>query len=124
MKRTIILIATLLTTFAVTGVTNPSESIAVPSSGMEVMVRIGHGGSTYDTALGMSLGRDACMLLNATGVKLDVIERIGHGGSTYSSSRLTSDHPVTCTSVQVRVKIDERIGHGGSMYSYGETITN
>lgn len=47
MKRTIILTATLLTTFAVTGVMNPSESIAVPSSGMEVMERIGHGGSMY-----------------------------------------------------------------------------
>lgn len=47
MKRTIILTATLLTTFAVTGVMNPSESIAVPSSGMKVMERIGHGGSMY-----------------------------------------------------------------------------
>jgi hypothetical protein len=47
MKRTIILTATLLTTVAVTGVMNPSGSIAVPTSGMEVMERIGHGGSMY-----------------------------------------------------------------------------
>ena len=85
MRRTIILAATLLTTLAVTGVVNPSGSIAVPTSGKQMMERIGHGGSTYDTAHGMIPGRDGCTLLNPTGVQVDVIGRIGHGGSTYSS---------------------------------------
>ena len=124
MKRTIIITATLLTTFAVTGVMNPLASIAVSTSGVEVMQRIGHGGSTYDTAQGMALGRDRCTLLHATGAMVDVIERIGHGGSTYSSSRLTSDHPVNCTGLQAMLAIEERIGHGGSTYSYGDTMTN
>jgi hypothetical protein len=88
MKGTIILAATLLTTLAVTGVMNPSRSIAVPTSGIEVM------------------------------------ERIGHGGSTYSSSRLTSDQPVSCTGLQANVNIEARIGHGGSTYPYGVTMTD
>ncbi|MDH4081775.1 MAG: hypothetical protein OEU68_18410 [Nitrospira sp.] len=124
MKGTIILAATLLTTLAVTGVMNPSRSIAVPTSGIEVMERIGHGGSTYDTADGMVPGRDGCTLLNPTGVPVDVIERIGHGGSTYSSSRLTSDQPVSCTGLQANVNIEGRIGHGGSTYPYGVTMTD
>ncbi len=124
MKRTIILAATILTTLAVTGVMHPSGSIAVSTSGTDVMERIGHGGSTYDTAHGMEPGRDGCTRSNPTGLKIDVIERIGQGGSTYSSSRPTSDHPVNCTGVQARVTINERIGHGGSTYSSGETMTN
>lgn len=124
MKRTIVLAATLLTTFAVTGVMNPAESIATPPSGIEAVERIGHGGSSYGTAQGTVPGRNGCTLSNPTGVKVDVIERIGHGGSTYSSGRLTSDRPVNCTGLQVRVEIEERIGHGGSTYSYGKTMTN
>ncbi len=50
MRRTIILAATLLTTLATTGVMHPSASIAISTSGMDLMERIGHGGSTYDTA--------------------------------------------------------------------------
>lgn len=124
MKPTIILAATLLTTFAVTGVMNPSGSIAAPPSGKEAIERIGHGGSTYNTAHGMTAARDGCNLSNPTGVQVDVIERIGHGGSTYFSSRLTSDQPVTCTGLQVKVEIEDRIGHGGSTYSSGATMTN
>ena len=124
MRRTIILAATLLTTLAVTVVMNPLASIALPTSGMEVMERIGQGGSTYDTDQGMALVKDRCIPMHATGVKFDVIERIGHGGSTYSSSRLTSDQPVNCTAMQPKMKIDERIGHGGSTYSSGDTMTN
>jgi hypothetical protein len=117
MKRTIILAATLLTTLAVTGVMNPLGSMAAPQ-------RIGHGGSTYDTAHGMAPGRERCTLSNPTNVKVDVIKRIGHGGSTYSSSRLTSDQPANCTGLEASVAIEHRIGHGGSTYSFEATRTN
>lgn len=124
MKHPIILAATFLTTLTLTNAMNPSASIAAPPDGTEVMKRIGHGGSTYDTTHRVAHVTDGCTHMNPTGAKVDVIERIGHGGSTYSSSQLTPDHPVTCTSVQARVRNEERIGHGGSTYFYGATMTN
>lgn len=124
MRQAIILAATFLTTLAVTNAMSLSASTAAPPHGSAVTNRIGHGGSTYDTAHGVAHVTDGCTHMNQTGAKVDVIERIGHGGSTYFSSQLTSDHPINCTSVQARVKIEERIGHGGSTYSYGASMTN
>lgn len=124
MKRTVILATTILTTLAVTGVMTSAGSFAAPLSGTAAMDRIGHGGSTYDTAHGMALGGDSCTLLNSTGTKVDVIERIGHGGSTYTSSRLTPDKEVHCTGLEASVSNEERIGHGGSIYPYGQTMKN
>jgi hypothetical protein len=106
-----------LSMMVATGVVTTSNSVASDVQRVEVIERIGHGGSTY--ASSQSDGADTC---HETGVS--AIERMGHGGSTYSSSQSKSAQVGDCHVMGEegrKVGATERIGAGGSTYSHSRS---
>lgn len=98
---------------AVTGVVNVPESFAGDVNRGESMVRIGHGGSTYQSKANEA---GDCQM------KADNIERIGHGGSTYASSQVDGTGVCSVAGEGARkVDVIERIGAGGSTYSFSQS---
>lgn len=93
-----------------TGVASASDGAASRAQGVNVMERMGAGGSAYSSS--QPDGADACPV---TGVR--VTGRIGHGGSTYSVSPSESVPVGNCHAMEgKRVDSSERIGAGGSTY--------
>lgn len=96
-----------------TGVVHPFDSVASNTSRIEIVARIGHGGSTYQSK---SNEASDCHVVGE--------ERIGHGGATY---RLQSGQAGQCLKAREGVRqedVTQRIGHGGTTYSPNQTMSN
>lgn len=72
---------------AATGVVTTSDSFASDVQRVDVIERMGQGGSTYPSNQSKSVQAGDCHVVGEERRKVDVIERIGAGGSTYSYSR-------------------------------------
>jgi len=119
MKVKSMLAVGFLSMIVATGVVTTSDSFASDVQRVDVMERMGHGGSTY--SFSQPDGAGTCH-----GTGLSVVERIGHGGSTYSSSQSKSVQVGDCHVMGEEgrnVGVMERIGAGGSTYSHSRSDT-
>ena len=108
-----------LSMIVATGVVTTSDSFASAVQRVDVMERIGHGGSTHSSSQPDRAG-------TCHGTGLTIVERIGHGGSTYTSSQSKSDQVGDCHVMGEegrKVVVMERIGAGGSTYSHSRLDT-
>ncbi len=103
-----------------TGVASASEDVASEAHRVNVIERIGAGGSAY-----FSNQPDNAGMCPVTG--MNVTERIGHGGSTYSFSRSKSVQAGDCHTMgeaEKRAHVVARIGAGGSTYFSSRMMNN
>ena len=76
-----------LSMMVATGVVTTSDSVASDVQRVDVLERMGHGGSTYASSQSKPVQVGDCQVMGEEGRKVDATERIGAGGSTYSYSR-------------------------------------
>lgn len=101
-----------------------STSVASDVDRVDVIERIGAGGSTHSYSQPPFVQASDCNVAGTRGTKVEVIKRIGAGGSTYSYSQPPSVQASDCNVVGTRGTKEEvimRIGAGGSTYSYSGT---
>ena len=106
-----------LSMMVASGVVKVPDSFAAEAQRLEVIERIGAGGSIYSSSQPMPV-QSGDSVAGTERRKVDVIERIGAGGSTYSSSwpmPVQSGDSVAGTERR-KVDVIERIGAGGSTY--------
>ena len=78
----------VLSMMVASGVVKASDSFASEAQGVDVIERIGAGGSTYSSSRPMP-AQPGDSVVGTERRKVDVIERIGAGGSTYSTRQPT-----------------------------------
>jgi hypothetical protein len=76
-----------LSMMVASGVVQVSDSFASEAQRVDVIERIGAGGSTYSSSRSMSVKPGDSHVAGIEQRRVDVIERIGAGGSTYSFSQ-------------------------------------
>jgi hypothetical protein len=114
-----------LSMMVASGVVKVPDSFASEAQRVDVIERIGAGGSTYSSSQPMTIQPGDSNVAGTERRKVDVIERIGAGGSTYSSSQpmpvQPGDSNVAGTERR-KVDVIERIGAGGSTYSSSQPM--
>ena len=114
-----------LSMMVASGVVKVPDSFASEAQRVDVIERIGAGGSTYSSSQPMPVQPGDSHVAGTERRKVDVIERIGAGGSTYSSSQpmpvQPGDSHVAGTERR-KVDVIERIGAGGSTYSSSQPM--
>jgi hypothetical protein len=78
-----------LSMMVASGVVKVPDSFASDAQRVEVIERIGAGGSAYSSSRPMPVQLGDSHVAGTERGEVDVIERIGAGGSTYSSSQPT-----------------------------------
>ena len=78
-----------LSMMVASGVAKVPDSFASDAQRVEVIERIGAGGSAYSSSRPMPVQLGDSHVAGTERGEVDVIERIGAGGSTYSSSQPT-----------------------------------
>ena len=79
----------VLSMMVASGVVKVPDSFASEAQRVDVIERIGAGGSTYSSSRLMPVQPEDSHVAGTELSKVDVIERIGAGGSTYSFSQPT-----------------------------------
>ncbi len=107
-----------LSMMVASGVVKVPDSFATEAQRVEVIERIGAGGSKYSSSRPMPV-QPGDSVAGTEQRKVEVIERIGAGGSTYSSNQPMLVQPGDSVAGTERRKVEviERIGAGGSTYS-------
>ncbi|MDH5739413.1 MAG: hypothetical protein OEY77_03715 [Nitrospira sp.] len=113
-----------LSMMVASGVVQVSDSVASEAQRVDVIERIGAGGSTYSSSRSMPVQPGDAHVAGIERRRVDVIARIGAGGSTYSFSRpiLVQPGDSVAGTEQRKVDVIERIGAGGSTYSFSQPM--